>query len=75
MEGDRIGSGSRFPRRDAVTVAVRLDQFGAQALRDEAAKQGVPVEQLAAHAVMYYLADLHSGRITRNLPPLPESDA
>jgi hypothetical protein len=52
-------------------VRVPLDDFGAHALREEAARQGVPVEQLAAHAVSYYLADLDSGRITRTVPPCP----
>ena len=51
-------------------VQVRLDDFGARALREEAARQGVPVSELAAYAVMYYLADLDSGRITRDVPPL-----
>lgn len=32
-------------------------------LRDEAARQQVPLERLLEHAALYYLADLHDGRI------------
>ena len=63
------GSGGRFRRQRELQVA--LDDFGAHALREEAARQGVPLEQLAAYALSYYLADLDSGRLTRRLPPLP----
>lgn len=44
-------------------LTLELDDFGYEALREEAARQGVPLEELLAHAVMYYLADLDSGRI------------
>jgi hypothetical protein len=58
-------------QRVATELLVSLDEFGAQALCEEAARQGVPVEELAAFAVTYYLGDLDSGRITRELPPEP----
>ena len=64
-------AGARRARR--TELAVPLDEFGAQALSEEAARQGVPVEQLAAHAVSYYLADLDSGRITRKAAPRPDT--
>jgi hypothetical protein len=58
-------------RAGATELRISLDGFAAQALREEAARQDVPVEQLAAYAVSYYLADLDSGRLTRNMPPRP----
>ena len=46
------------PRR----VAVEFDEFGWSALVAEAARQNVSPEELVAHATMYYLSDLDSGR-------------
>jgi hypothetical protein len=38
-------------------------------MASEAARLGVSLEELASFAVLYYLADLDSGRIARQLPP------
>lgn len=46
-------------------VALELDHFAGQALADEARRLGATIEQLAKFAVLYYLADLDSGRIAR----------
>jgi hypothetical protein len=46
------------PRR----VAVEFDEFGWSALVAEAARQDVSPEELVAHATMYYLSDVDSGR-------------
>jgi predicted DNA-binding ribbon-helix-helix protein len=45
------------------TLDVRLDDATWEALSGEARHQAVTVEQLVLHAVMYYLADLDSGRL------------
>jgi hypothetical protein len=45
-----------------------LDGFTREALEEECAQLGVPIEELARFAVLYYLADLDSGRIARQLP-------
>jgi hypothetical protein len=45
------------------TLHVELDDAAWGALAEEAYEQGVTVGQLALHAVMYYLADLDSGRL------------
>jgi hypothetical protein len=37
--------------------------------------QGVPVEELVSFAVMYYLADVDSGRIARRISRSPYADA
>jgi hypothetical protein len=46
-----------------LTMYVQLDDATWDALSGEARHQGVTLEQLALHAVMYYLADLDSGRL------------
>jgi hypothetical protein len=51
------------------SLTLRLDGFAWDALEEEAARLGVPVEELASFALLYYLADLDSGRIARELPP------
>ncbi|MET0809873.1 MAG: hypothetical protein ABWY65_02015 [Thermoleophilaceae bacterium] len=49
------------------SVIVELDDATWSALREEAGAQGVAVETLALHAVMYFLADVDSGRIAVKL--------
>jgi hypothetical protein len=48
-------------------LSVRLDGFALEALEQESARLGVPVEELASFAVLYYLADVDSGRIARRI--------
>lgn len=50
--------------------AIRLpvDGFAWNELSREAALQGVEPSELASHAIVYYLADLDSGRIARRIP-------
>jgi hypothetical protein len=50
---------------------LELEDFGYEALVDEARRQDVPIEELLAHAVMYYLADLDSGRIAARVLRAP----
>jgi hypothetical protein len=51
-------------------VEVEFDEFGWQSLTDEAKRQGVTLEELVAHAAMYYLAEadpeLLSHRVMRH---------
>ena len=42
-----------------------MDSFSWEALELEGARLGVPVEELVGFAVLYYLADVDSGRIAR----------
>jgi hypothetical protein len=44
-------------------LTVRLDDETWAALAEEAERQGVSADALAVHAVMYFLADLDSGRL------------
>ncbi len=57
-------------------MAVRLEGFAWEALQEESSRQGVPVEDLVAFAVLYYLADVDSGRVARRIPRgYPDADA
>jgi len=45
------------------TLKVRLDEDTWRAVTEEAERQGVSADELALHAVMYFLADVDSGRM------------
>ncbi len=62
--------GARSPRE----LKLDLDAFAREALEAEATRLGVSVEELARFAVIYYLADSDSGRISRRPPPAPPLD-
>jgi hypothetical protein len=49
--------------------AVRLGDFACELLAEEAARLGVSIEELASFSILYYLADLDSGRAARSGPP------
>ena len=53
---------------DEQSVTLRFDGFAWQAIEEESIQLGVSVEDLATFAVLYYLADLDSGRTARRLP-------
>ena len=60
----------------APTIEVTFDEFGWRALTDEARRQGVTIEELVAHATMYYLADSDTERFSRRvLPGLGDSES
>ena len=44
-------------------LRIELDDATWAALSEEAARQGVPTDLLALHALLYYLADIDSGRV------------
>lgn len=50
-------------------LTLQLDEFGSQTLEQESARLGVTEEELMRFALLYYLADLDSGRIARTIPP------
>jgi hypothetical protein len=56
------------------TLRVRLDDDTWRALEEEAAEQSVSTETLAVHAIMYFLADLDSGRLADLLEGALEED-
>ena len=57
-------------------MAVQLDGFAAEAIDEEAGRLGVSVDELVSFSVLYYLADVDSGRIARKIitSPYPDSD-
>ena len=59
----------RFAATDGETggLAVTLDDATWSALAEEAAEQAVDPEDLAVHAVLYFVADLDSGRLAEAL--------
>lgn len=66
-------STSRSARDQSVrasrSVTLRLGGFAWEAIDDEAARAGSSTEELIAFSVLYYLADVDSGRIARS--PFP----
>jgi hypothetical protein len=67
--GDSGKAGDGREDRVERALTIGLEPFTWKALEQEAARQGVSVAELAAFAVLYYLADDDSGRIARRLPP------
>jgi hypothetical protein len=55
------------------SLTLQFDEFAWKAMEEQAAQLGVSVDEFATFAVLYYLADLDSGRIARRVPPLERS--
>ena len=58
------------------SLILRLESFAWDAIDEEAKRAGLTTEELVAFSVLYYLADVDSGRISRRIsrspyPPLP----
>jgi hypothetical protein len=67
-------SSNKLDSRAKHELKLDLDTFGREALEAEAARLGVSAEELACHAVLYYLADCDGGRISRRPPLVPPHD-
>jgi hypothetical protein len=50
------------------SLVLRLDGFTSNAIAKESAQLGMSAEELAKFAVLYFLADLDSGRTARQIP-------
>jgi len=61
----RAGDG---PAAQSHELTLKLDDFTLEAICEEAARLGVSTEELARFSLLYYMADLDSGRIARRLP-------
>jgi hypothetical protein len=64
---------SRRPKPEANgkaprSIALELDEFAWSVLAEEANEMNVSIEELAAFALLYYVADRDSGRIARRMP-------
>lgn len=56
------------------TVELRIGDFACKAMERESARMGVSVQELMKFAIVYYLADLDSGRIARRVPPVESAE-
>ncbi len=65
---------SKLDSRASHELKLDLDAFAREALEAQATRLGVSAEELARFAVLYYLADGDSGRISRRPPPVPSPD-
>lgn len=72
MSGSPAGDRHGVPAERSLTV--RLEGFAWEALEQESARLGVSVQQLITFSVLYYLADIDSGRIARQIPKSPHPD-
>lgn len=62
----RFPPGSRQQDGDGAT-RITLDDGTWEAVVEEAGRQSVTAEELLAHAIVYFLADLDSGRVAARL--------
>lgn len=53
------------------SVTLRLERFAWDAIDEEAARAGLTTEELITFSVLYYLADVDSGRISRQISRSP----
>lgn len=53
--------------RGDVEIEIEIEAPLWRSFEEEAARQGVSVEQLAEHAAFYYEAELDAGRVTRRI--------
>ena len=60
---------ARGDERGGHTVVLDLGAFARKTVTEQAAELDVSVEELIGFAVLYYLADCDSHRISRRLPP------
>jgi hypothetical protein len=52
-------------------MTLQLEGFAAEAIDEEADRLGVSAEELVSFSVLYYLADMDSGRIARRIATSP----
>jgi hypothetical protein len=57
------------------SVTLTLESFAWEAIDEEAARGGTTIEELIAFSVIYYLADVDSGRISREIARSPYTRA
>jgi hypothetical protein len=50
-----------------------LDRFASETLEQQSEQLGVPEHEIVRYALLYYLADLDSGRIARRIADAPIS--
>ena len=65
----RVPSAARIKteRRKQPAVQVEVDGATWDALLEEARRQGVDIGVLSAHAILYFMSDVHSGRVAQRV--------
>jgi hypothetical protein len=53
------------------SVTLTLEGFAWETLDEEAAREGITTDELITFSVLYYLADIDSGRISRRISRSP----
>jgi hypothetical protein len=61
---DRLTRGGR-------RMTLQLEGFAAEAIDEESDRLGISAEELVSFSVLYYLADMDSGRIARRIATSP----
>jgi hypothetical protein len=65
----RATSSDNVPAERNLTLG--LETFAWKAIDEEAAREGLTVEELVTFSVLYYLADIDSGRTARRISLSP----
>ena len=60
---------ARADARSRTRLQLRLGGFARRAIDHDSTRLGVSAQELAEFAVLYYLADVDSGRIARHIRP------
>jgi hypothetical protein len=63
----RDGQHSRADR----SLTLTLERFAWETIDEEAAREGLAIEELITFSVLYYLADIDSGRVSRQISRSP----
>jgi hypothetical protein len=70
-DGGGVRSNDARAARRERSVHLLLDEFASNAIDEAAALEGLTPEEFISFAVLYYLADLDSGRISREVSKSP----
>jgi hypothetical protein len=73
MSESPAGEDRQSPGERSVNVA--LEGFAWEAVEQQSAHMGVSVEDFVAFSVLYYLADVDSGRVARRISRSPYTDS
>lgn len=80
MSGARTGGGQGASAKEhgepgERSVTLRMDRFAWEAIEEQCNSLGVSVEDFVAFSTLYYLADIDSGRVARQIArsPYPET--
>lgn len=63
------------PEGQTLELILRLNGFTREALTEESNRLGIPADDLAVFAILYYLADIDSRRIARRISMAPHPAA